>query len=81
MYPLPEVPLPQLTCQLLTLLAQVTGHRIHALTKIRTRNITRFSNRLEIKIPDSIKTSSRSTCQPLLVVPDFTENSHTLCIS
>ncbi|CAH1976736.1 unnamed protein product [Acanthoscelides obtectus] len=54
MYPLPEVSLPQLTCKLVTLLALVTDHRIHALTKIRTRNITRFSNRLEIKIPDLI---------------------------
>lgn len=80
MYPLPDVPLPQLTCKLVTLLALVTGHRIQTLSKIRIRNITRFDDRLEIKIPDLIKTSSRTTCQPLLVVPYFTDHPP-LCLA
>ncbi|XP_050309142.1 uncharacterized protein LOC126745361 [Anthonomus grandis grandis] len=79
-YPLPEVPMPKLTCKLVTLLALVTGHRIQTLSKIRIKNIAHFSNRLEIKIPDLIKTSSRNNCQPLLVVPYISENP-SLCLA
>lgn len=66
--------------KLVTLLALVTGHRLQTFTFIRLQNILQYPDRIEIKIPDKIKTSSSKTFQPLLVIPFFRANPQ-LCLA
>ncbi|KAF2884265.1 hypothetical protein ILUMI_21917 [Ignelater luminosus] len=54
-----------LTCKLVTLLALATGQRVQTLANIEIRNIVRFANRVETKIPMRIKTSRKNRLQPL----------------
>ncbi|KAJ8974272.1 hypothetical protein NQ317_008279 [Molorchus minor] len=80
-YPLAEATLPKLTVKLVTLLSLITGHRIQTLSKIRITNIIHFDNRLEIKIPDIIKTTKcKNNFQPLLIIPYFHQNPE-LCLA
>lgn len=80
LYPLTDIPLMQLTKKLVTLLALITGHRLQTFTSIRIQNISRYPDKLEIKITDRVKTSSYKNFQPLLVIPYFRENPK-LCLA
>lgn len=80
LHPLQSISLSHLTFKLVTLLALITGHRIQTLSKIKIQNIQAFEDRLEIRIPDTIKTSKIKNYQPLLVLPFFRENLN-LCVA
>lgn len=74
-YPNEEINLECLTLKLVTLLALVTGHRMQTLSLIDMRNIYRANeNSLEIKIPDTIKTSGPNKKQPVLRLPFFIQD-------
>lgn len=79
LHPLSDITISQLTMKLVTLLALITGHRLQTLACIRLQNIVRFPDRLEIKISDKVKTSSKNF-QPFLVIPYFRENPE-LCLA
>lgn len=72
-FPLESLSLKKLTEKLLILLALITAHRAQTLTLIKTDNIKIFSSKIEIMIPDTIKTSGPGKFQPLLVLPFFVE--------
>lgn len=67
--------LEKLSKKLATLLALVTGHRMQTLALIDIRNIKERQQHLEIKIPDTIKTSGVNKFQPVLSIPFFTEDN------
>lgn len=77
--PLTSLSLENLSYKLVMLLALASGHRVQTLSKIRLENITYSSNRIEIKIPDKIKTSGPKKLQPNLIFPYF-ENAPELCV-
>lgn len=79
-HPPSEITICELTHKLVTLLALIIGHRIQTLSKIKVQNIINYDNKLEIRIPDLIKTSDRKNFQPLLTVPYFHENPK-LCLA
>ena len=71
-YPYDKLSLEFLALKLVTLLALVTGHRMQTLALIDIRNIYRTNkDALEIKIPDTIKTSGPNRNQPTLRLPFF----------
>lgn len=63
-----------LSKKLITLLALVTGHRMQTLALIKINNIKSYQSKIEIRIPDKIKTSSKNKMQPLLVLPVYETN-------
>lgn len=64
-----------LSLRLVTLLALITAQRRQTLSFIDIRNIRRVNNnKIEIKIPDLIKTSGPSRRQPVLLLPRFPDN-------
>lgn len=63
-----------LSLKLACLLALVTGQRMQTLSKINIDNIEIDSERIEIKIPDRIKTSIVNEIQPILRLPFFKNN-------
>lgn len=67
-----------LTIKLISLLALVTAQRRQTLHLIDIRNIIEINGRIEIKIPDSIKTSGPGRTQPVLVIPKF-QNDPKIC--
>lgn len=66
---------------LITLIALITSHRLQTLSKITIDNIILQEDRIEIKIPDTIKTSKPDKNQPLLIIPKFTDNPKWCCYS
>lgn len=76
LHPLSELSMENLIIKLATLLALITAHRV----QIRLTYIKKLEDRIEIKIPDKIKTSGRGSFQPLLVIPYFTEKPM-LCLA
>lgn len=78
-FPLNELTLDCLTERLVLLLALGTANRAQTLASIKLSNIKRNSEGYEIEIRDRIKTSRPGACQPLLVLPVFSENP-ALCI-
>lgn len=66
--------------KVLTLLALVSGQRIQTLSLIDIRNIVVKKDRLEIKIPDRIKTSKPGKKQPILILPPYKENLN-ICLA
>lgn len=76
--PLENLNLQDLSERTVTILALATAHRLQTLALININNITRRNTRIEIKIPDLIKTSKPGTLQPLLVLPFFNERPN-LC--
>lgn len=69
-----------LTLKLVMLLALVTGQRVQTLSLIDIRDILEMDNRIEIKIPQKIKTSGRGRLQPNFILPYFTEN-RSICVA
>ncbi|XP_043270501.1 uncharacterized protein [Venturia canescens] len=68
-----------LTEKLVMLLALVTGQRMQALSLIKISNISRTGNVLQIRIPDTVKTSGRCRSQPLLTFPRC-EDRRRVCV-
>lgn len=66
-----EISLERLTQKLAVLLALATGQRIQTLSLIHLNNIYVYSEKVEIKISNRIKTSSINKPQPFLVLPFF----------
>ncbi|KAL7287687.1 hypothetical protein TKK_0018081 [Trichogramma kaykai] len=60
--------------KLLILLAIVTGQRIHTLSLIKIENIRVSKDKIEILIPDPVKTSGINVFQPLLLLPFYRKN-------
>lgn len=79
-FPLESLSLKKLTEKLLILLALITAHRAQTLTLINIDNIKFFPSKIEILIPDTIKTSGPGKFQPLLVIPFFEEKPE-LCVA
>ena len=69
-----KLELKDLSYKLVTLLALVTGHRIQILSLIKITNILISDSKIEIMIPDPIKTSRKGVRQPLLCLLYFKEN-------
>lgn len=71
LYPLEKLSLQLLSYKLITLLALISGHRIQTFSKINLENISESSDKIEIKIPEKIKTSNYNQPQPILILPFF----------
>jgi len=69
-----DLPLDWLSKKLITLLALVTAQRIQTLALIDIRNIVTKVKFIEIKIPETIKTSNPRRNQPTLILPFFEKN-------
>ncbi|KAJ8914745.1 hypothetical protein NQ315_017456 [Exocentrus adspersus] len=69
--PLTSLTLQNLTLKLVTLLALISAHRIQTLTKISLENIVHYADRVEIRIPQRVKTTAPGRLQPNLVLPYF----------
>lgn len=80
-YPNEELSLEKLTLKLVTLLALSTGHRPQTISLIDTRNIYQTDEKsLEVKIPDTIKTSGPRKKQPVLRLPFFSQDKP-ICVA
>lgn len=66
-----ELELKELCKKLITLFALVTAHRMQTFSLIKIENIFYFETKIEIAIPDRIKTSAKNNVQPNLVLPYF----------
>lgn len=75
LYPNDELPLDQLVKKTVTLLALVTAHRVQTLTLIQIKNIQTYSDKIQIKIPDNIKTSRLGALQPCINIPFYDQRS------
>lgn len=60
------------------LLALSTVHRMQTFSLIRIDNIAMLDSKIEIAIPDLVKTSKPGKLQPLLLLPFFKERKR-LC--
>ncbi|XP_074034042.1 uncharacterized protein [Leptinotarsa decemlineata] len=78
--PLESLTLKNLTIKLVVLLALATAQRVQTLSKIKLSNISRFDDRIEIRITDILKTSASNKVQPILILPYFFEKPH-LCVA
>ena len=79
LYPLNKLSLKDLTLKTSTLLALSTAHRMQTLSLIKISNFIETPTRLEIKIPDNIKTSGPDKYQPLLIISKF-EKYPEICV-
>lgn len=80
MFPHTNLNLEQLSQKVVTLLALISAHRVQTFAKIMLHNIHNYDDRIEIIIPDFIKTSGKNKFQPLLKLPFFKERPG-LCIA
>lgn len=80
LFPLESLTLPQMTDRLVMLLALATAHRMQTLAAIKVSNIVKTDRGYEIRIDSLIKTSRPGACQPLLLLPRFTEKPE-LCLA
>lgn len=79
-YPLQDLSLENLSYKLVTLMGLVTASRVQTLSLIKIENIKKFSDRIEVKIPDRIKTSRLGRYQPNLKFPYFRKKPE-LCVA
>lgn len=77
--PLDTLTLGDLTIKIVLLLALTSAQRVQTLSKIKISNIIHFEDRIEIQIPDLIKTSAPNKTQPKIILPYFEKKA--LCIS
>nr|CAI5837709.1 unnamed protein product [Callosobruchus analis] len=80
LFPVDTLTLKDLTLKLVTLLLLTSGHRVQTLPKISVESIIKGHDRIEIRIPDRIKTSGNRRKQPFLVFPYF-RNQPQLCVA
>lgn len=80
--PLEALSLKDLTTKVVTLLALVSAHRVQTLAKISLDNIKTFEDRIEILVPDKIKTTKLGNSQPLLLIQCcFFNENHNVCLA
>ncbi|CAD6216738.1 GSCOCG00011356001-RA-CDS, partial [Cotesia congregata] len=79
-FPLEDLTLKELTNKLVVLLALGTAHRSQTLALIKISNIIVLESKIEILIPDRIKTSRPGAPQPVLKLPFFHDRPE-LCIA
>ncbi|XP_044588713.1 uncharacterized protein LOC123267891 [Cotesia glomerata] len=79
-FPLEDLTLKELTSKLVVLLALGTAHRSQTLALIKISNIIILERKIEILIPDRIKTSRPGAPQPVLRLPFFHDRPE-LCIA
>ncbi|XP_044748764.1 uncharacterized protein LOC123309628 [Coccinella septempunctata] len=79
-YPLETLSMENLTYKLVTLMALTSACRVQTLALIKIENIKVLREKIEIRIPDRVKTSARGRCQPLLIFPYF-EKKPELCVA
>lgn len=80
LHPLNSLSLEKLTIKTVTLMALTTAHRVQTLSKVDINNITRTTEKIEIRITDKIKTSGPHKNQPVLVFPYFNAKPE-LCVA
>uniref|UniRef100_A0A1Y1M5M3 Tyr recombinase domain-containing protein n=1 Tax=Photinus pyralis TaxID=7054 RepID=A0A1Y1M5M3_PHOPY len=66
--------LQDLTYKLAILIALATGQRVQTLANIEVENIIINENRVEVKIPKKLKTSTKGRIQPTLLLPFFNQD-------
>ncbi|XP_031329185.1 uncharacterized protein LOC116160187 [Photinus pyralis] len=66
--------------KLAVLLALATGHRVQTLSNIMVEDIVCLDEKIEIKIPNKIKTTAKNRYQPTLFIPFFKERP-TICVA
>lgn len=71
LYPNEDISLEKITKKVVTILALTTGHRVQTLSLINIKNIKIMSDKIQIYIPDIIKTSKTGHLQPLLHLKTF----------
>ncbi|KAJ8928010.1 hypothetical protein NQ314_019476 [Rhamnusium bicolor] len=69
-----------MSLKLVTLLAIISAHRLQTFAKIKLKHIKRFEDRIEVYIPDRIKTTRKGRYQPLIIIPFFNERPK-LCLA
>lgn len=74
--PSESLSLEDLTKKLVTLIALITGQRMQTLALIDVRNIRESVQSIEIKVPDTIKTSGPNKSQPALTLPFYNEDKN-----
>lgn len=79
LYPLENLSFKDLTRKTAMLLALCTAHRAQTLTSINIHNIVKLTGRLEIRVPDIIKTSGPGRFQPSIIITPFKEKPE-LCL-
>lgn len=72
--PLDKISFTDLTYKTVMLLLLCTAHRAQTIANIRLNNITFSSDQVMIHISDNIKTSAVGRCQPLLILPFYSQN-------
>ncbi|XP_030745181.1 uncharacterized protein LOC115890768 isoform X2 [Sitophilus oryzae] len=80
LYPLEALDLEYATYKLVTLMALTSASRVQTLSLIKVQNINISVDRVEIKIPDRVKTSAPGRFQPLLIFPFF-KSKQELCVA
>lgn len=75
-----DISLELLTHKLCILLALATGQRIQTLAKIEISNIDIGQGKIEIKIPQRLKTSAHNRSQPVLILPFFDQDPQ-ICVA
>lgn len=74
-----KVGLEELTQKLVILMALATGQRAQTISLVQLADIIQYDDRIEIKVPRRIKTSSRNRPQPTLILPYF--NDKNICVA
>ena len=80
LHPNNDLSLEYLSIKVVTLLALITAQRVQTLSKITLSNIISLNDKIQIKIPDILKTSARNKPQPCLLIPWFKENP-AICVA
>lgn len=68
-----ELTLPNLSRKCITLLAIGTAHRVQTFSVLKRSNVNYCDSKMEIFVPDIIKTSKPGRPQPNLILPLFSE--------
>lgn len=79
-YPNGDLSLEKISKKLSTLLALTTAHRMQTLSLIKVENIHISPEKIQILIPDVIKTTNVRSEQPCLQIPFFTERPQ-VCVA
>lgn len=75
-----QLDIKRLTYKLITLMALVTAHRVQTFSLIEVQDIRNLGDKIEIKIPARVKTSSPNNLQPMLLLP-FCREDPQLCVA
>lgn len=73
-FPNDSISLKDLSYKAITLLALASAQRMQSLSLILIKNVCFYSDKIQIKIEDLIKTSKPGSFQPLIVLPYIKEN-------